>query len=658
MDSLRSLNIPEELIVMLLNEQTGYFYQVEGWTLNCVMIGAVLADLSLKSRIDTDEESLFLIDSTKTGEPILDLCLEEIESHPDPQSTRYWIEKLTIHSEKIIDTTLERLVNLAILTHHDGGFYTLNHSNWHNIKSEIEQVIFTDIIPSPRDSLIIGLLNACDVIRFIFELDDKKETKIKWICNLETINRKISSGLEQAIITPAIQQTPLSKKIPKVSLRYFLSNRRFWDGNIPALFANIANRYGPVFQLQMPFKKPLTFLAGPEVNRWVHRNARTHMTSGNYFRELEEACGAQGLITSLDGADHFRLRKVMRSYYSAEKFVERLDDVCQLIRQFMSSQNWQAGSEIEVKRETRLMINLQMTQITVSTDSQDIFEELAKWKERASNCYVGDLMPNFMARTPAMTRRFKLLGALMRRIEQNHTPFQRAGAVRELADDVFSLHRSDPQFLPEQNLAFMLAAAPTLQSIYVGDLLGFAVFEMANHPVLAARIREEANTFFDSDDLDRSKFLQQSDTVSRRFLMECLRMYPVVCVQARNVANSCTVENFALPLGERVLIAQSAAHYMDDSFPDPYKFEIDRYLPPRNEHQKRDYAPYGLGTHMCVGYVWMNLQMIVALMTIAHYFEFAPLPKNYKLKIDPLPTLSVSKKLKLRIANQLRELPA
>ena len=152
MNSPSPLNIPEELIVMLLNEQTGYFYQVEGWTLNCVMIGAVLADLSLKSRIDTDEESLFLVDSTKTGEPILDLCLEEIKSHPDPQNTRYWLEKLTVHSETIIDATLERLVNLKIFTHHDGGFYTLNHSNWHNIKSEIEQVIFTDTIPSPRDS--------------------------------------------------------------------------------------------------------------------------------------------------------------------------------------------------------------------------------------------------------------------------------------------------------------------------------------------------------------------------------------------------------------------------------------------------------------------------------------------------------------------------
>ena len=304
------------------------------------------------------------------------------------------------------------------------------------------------------------------------------------------------------------------------------------------------------------------------------------------------------------------------------------------------------------------MINLQMTQITVSTDSQDIFEELVAWKERASNCYVGHLMPNFMARTPAMSKRFKLLGAFMRRIKQNHTPFQRAGAVRELADDVFSLHHSDPQFLPEQNLIFMLAAAPTLQSIYVGDLLGFALYEMAKHPELAARIREEANTFFNGDGLERGKFLQQPDTVSRRFLMECLRMYPIVCMQVRNVANSCTVENFALPLGEQVVIAQSAAHYMDDSFPDPYKFDIDRYLPPRNEHQKRDYAPYGLGTHMCVGYVWMNLQMIVTLLMIAYYFEFASLPENHKLKINPFPTLSVTKKLKLRIANRLHELPA
>ena len=59
----QKLNLPEELVLMLLNEQTGYFHQVPGWNLNCAMVGAVLAELSLRSRIDTDLDSLVLVDS-------------------------------------------------------------------------------------------------------------------------------------------------------------------------------------------------------------------------------------------------------------------------------------------------------------------------------------------------------------------------------------------------------------------------------------------------------------------------------------------------------------------------------------------------------------------------------------------------------------------
>ena len=40
------LSLPEELAVMLLNEETGYFHQVPGWELNCAVVGAVLAELS------------------------------------------------------------------------------------------------------------------------------------------------------------------------------------------------------------------------------------------------------------------------------------------------------------------------------------------------------------------------------------------------------------------------------------------------------------------------------------------------------------------------------------------------------------------------------------------------------------------------------------
>ena len=41
------LTLTQELILMLLNEESGYFHQVPGWDLNCAIAGAVLAELSL-----------------------------------------------------------------------------------------------------------------------------------------------------------------------------------------------------------------------------------------------------------------------------------------------------------------------------------------------------------------------------------------------------------------------------------------------------------------------------------------------------------------------------------------------------------------------------------------------------------------------------------
>ena len=70
------LTLTQELILMLLNEETGYFHRVPGWDLNCAVVGGVLAELSLRSRIDTDMESLFLVDKTETGNSALDPILE------------------------------------------------------------------------------------------------------------------------------------------------------------------------------------------------------------------------------------------------------------------------------------------------------------------------------------------------------------------------------------------------------------------------------------------------------------------------------------------------------------------------------------------------------------------------------------------------------
>ena len=661
------LSLPEELILMLLNEQNGYFHQVPGWDLNCTVVGAVLAELSLQSRIDTDLDSLHLLDPTETGDPALDPILKQIADEPDQRNARYWIERLAGQSDSIIDLILDRLVELKILEHHSGDFWTLATAKWYEdlrdasqegtvgqfIKTRVVKALFTDEIPDPRDAIVICLTNACDVFRIMFELDEETEERIALICQMDLIGRSIGAAVAQNIATPMLRRSTLNKKIPVVALRRLLLSPHLRSGNIPAIFAELTKEYGPVFEVRPPFAKPMTFLAGPEANHWVHRHGRMHLKAGGYFADFERVYGAHGVLPALDGTDHFRLRKAMGPANSRARLAGRLDEVYRLVRQYMAT--WKAGETFPV-RACRRMINAQLSPLFLAVESQDIFDDLMVFKERALTTHIINALPRFMLNTPGMKRRAKSVDTLLERIQSVHTPAQRAGCPRNLADDWLSLHASDPQLVPEANLRFALSAA-LVASVYLGDALSFAVYALASQPALCERIQAEADALFENGDPDGEDFNESSTEVTRRFLMECLRMYPIVPMSMRDVMNSFVLEGYKLPVGSRVHIAQTAPHYMEDVFPDPFSFDIDRYLPPRDEHRGPGYAPYGLGTHRCLGSRWMDLQLAVNVLMIAYHFTLEVFPADWKLKFSPLPSMKPSEKLKFRVVKQRRALP-
>ena len=664
------LTLTQELILMLLNEETGYFHQVPGWDLNCAVVGAVLAELSFRDRIDTDPSSasLFLTNEEETGDPALDPILKEIAAEPVQQDAQYWIERLVPRAESIIDAVLDRLVDLKVLEHHDGEFWTLARTAWRTqgfnsstedtaaqfVKTRIGNTIFNNDIPDPRDVLIISLVNTCDVFRFIFELDDEAEERIKFICKMALLSRSIAAAVSYNLAGPVLRRSALARKIPAVSLSKLLLNPHIRVGNIPALFADLTQEYGPVFQLRPPFAEPMIFLAGPETNRWAHKHGRMYLRARDYFTDFEKVYGASGVLPSLDGADHFRLRKAMGPAYSRGRLIGQLDQVYHHARKYMT--NWTVGDSFSARRLCRRMINAQISPLSVSVDSQDLIDDLITYKERALNTHIAKVLPKFMLKTPGMSRRTKAIDTLLERIQSVHTPAQRAGCPRELADDILSLHASDPQLVPESNLRFALSAA-LIASVYLGDAFSFALYAMASQPELYARIQSEADALFDNGDPDGEDFTPAAIDVTHRFLIECLRMYPIVLMSVRTVMNACVVEDYELPVGSQLYIAQTATHYMDTVFPDPFSFDIDRYLPPRNEHHSPGYAPYGLGTHTCLGSRWMDLQLAVNVLLVAHYFTLKVSPANYKLRFSPLPSAKPSKKLKFYIAEQRRELP-
>ena len=308
----RSLTLVDELVLTLLNEESGYFRQVPGWSLNCAVVGAALAELSLLARIDTDMDSLILLDGTATGDPVLDPVLYKIAASPEQRNAQYWIERLAPQAESIIDMTLERLCELKILQHHDGDFWSLAGSAWRMglhtgsevgtavefVKTRISRAIFNNEIPDPRDVIIICLIDTCDVLRYIFELDEESQERVQDICKMDLIGRAIADAVGHNIAGPLFRRSALAKAIPVVKLRKMLRSPHLRTRNLPALFAELYEEYGPVFQIKPPFAEPLIFIAGPDTNHWVHRNGRMYLRARDYFEDFEKVYGGVGLLPS------------------------------------------------------------------------------------------------------------------------------------------------------------------------------------------------------------------------------------------------------------------------------------------------------------------------------------------------------------------------
>ena len=665
------LSLVDELILMLIDEKGGYFHQVPGWRLNCAVVGGVLAELSFLSRLDSDLTSLYVVDRTETGDPVLDPILKEIADEPGQHKARYWIERLAPQAESIVDVTLDRLVEREILQHHEGEFWTLAPSVMHGqrygmseegatdqfIKARIGNVIFSDEVPEPRDVVIVCLVNTCDVFRLIFEIDEAAEERIKFICQLDLIGRSIAEAVSESLVGPIRRHAAFAKKIPTVPLRRLLRNPHVRDGNLNALFGTLAEEYGPVFQIRPPFSGRMIFLAGLKTNEWVQKRGRRYLRTRDYFADFEKVYGATGVLPALDGADHFRLRKFLSPAYSRGRLGGQLDELYGKGRAYMST--LAVGDSYRATSMSRAMVNAQLSPLFIGVDTQDLMGDLMVYKERALSVHIARTLPRFTLNTPGMKRRAKVLDTLMERVLRVHTPAQRADRPRNLVDDYLSLHASDPQFLPESNLLFSFSAA-LIASVYLGDTFSLLVYAMASQPALYDRIRAEADALFANGDPEKEDLTPANLDVTHRFLMECLRMYPIVPMSVRHVMNTCTVEDYELPVGERIHIAMTATHYMSDVFSEPYKFDIDRFLPSRREHHSLGFAPYGLGTHRCLGTRWMEMHLAVNLLMLAHYFTIEVSPAKFaeKLRLNPFPSLKPSKKLRFRISEQRRELPA
>ena len=199
------LRFAEEIILLTLRDDDGKFVSVPVTSMRHALAGAVLMDLALENRIDTDPENLILIDSTPVGDSLLDPTLATIASG-EQRDARYWVEQTAGQADEIREEALDRLVERGILERHENRILWVFRSRRYpmvdgkeerEVKLRIMGVLLSDEIPDPRDVVIICLADACGLLRQLLtrrELEGVQD-RVDQVRKLDLIGQAMSQSI-------------------------------------------------------------------------------------------------------------------------------------------------------------------------------------------------------------------------------------------------------------------------------------------------------------------------------------------------------------------------------------------------------------------------------------------------------------------------------
>ncbi|KAF1748725.1 hypothetical protein GCK72_025192 [Caenorhabditis remanei] len=157
--------------------------------------------------------------------------------------------------------------------------------------------------------------------------------------------------------------------------------------------------------------------------------------------------------------------------------------------------------------------------------------------------------------------------------------------------------------------------------------LSWACWNLAHNPDVQEKVYEELVNIFGEDpneDVTSEKLNKLEYT--ERVLKESKRQISPVPAVQRKLINEMEIDGITIPSGANVAIAPLALHKNAEVFPNPDKFDPDRFLP--DEIAKRnayDYIPFSAGLRNCIGQKFAQMNEKVMLIYIMKNFRLEPM---------------------------------
>lgn len=148
--------------------------------------------------------------------------------------------------------------------------------------------------------------------------------------------------------------------------------------------------------------------------------------------------------------------------------------------------------------------------------------------------------------------------------------------------------------------------------------IAWAMSWLHRNPPILKRFREELNS---TDSLEEMLSSDLLDGICH----EALRLNPIVADFLRVFQKPIELEEITLPAGSSAAILSCVVHQDPDIYPEPEKFNPDRWL--THPARPNEFLAFGGGIRRCIGATMALMEMKIALVTWLRRFEFA-LPPN------------------------------
>ena len=432
---------------------------------------------------------------------------------------------------------------------------------------------------------------------------------------------------------------------------------RFPIGNMPlasddslAVFGKWASEYGDIFYYRAAWLH-VYFLNHPDLIEGVLVRNYQNFLKDRVIRNSRWFFG-DGLLTN-EGESWLRQRRLSQPAFHRERIASYAKIMTDHAEQMLAS--WSDGDIRDIHQEmmqltlrivVRALFNVEAEEIGTISSAMNILMR--------NSTGIRMLIPPLFRHlpTPAMIefrRAIRQLDDTVYRIIAAHRANQNdSGDLLSMlmqARDEDGGCMSDKQ-LRDEVLTFLLAGHETtaLALSWTWHLLG-------QNPGAEARLHEEldrvlagrAPGFGDLRDL----------AYVERVIKESMRLYPPAWGVARTVVKDFEIGGYRIPAGSNVVMSQWVMHRDPRYFPEPEKFDPDRWLSERSQKLPRfAYFPFGGGPRQCIGNSFAMMEATLLLAAIAQRFQFRAVPGD---PIVPVPSFTLRPKHGIRMTLQARQ---